>query len=493
MDENDGQLLALGQQILDTLTAAYVPTGDEQHALALFPGQAVPDEIVQGGQTNPLQLSQWLGELYDFALDLKAAAGTSIVTPVQTGMTLRTGYSLAARFAVPTLAADDPALPRLEALIADARKGVGDGTAAALPFGCIPAGFAEPDASGWQTFDTVVTAHHDDTSTTTAPSRPDPVLWRLHAIPETLKESLAQRVLVNRDRIDFSDRASALDLPALRDARRALVVQPAVAATPIDVAPRIDAVTPVDVATPIDVAARSAEISTMSLTAPLALKADPAELATTRFAQTAFLTDALMPAEDIRSALLEPPGRAQASATSLFTVANSAAEDVRLLTAVDRNDLQDAPTATSLTTQDSSLHVHFEHLLVTIVRSASGIDWWHPELLAATQWCVPGMRAGDLVGAASDPDTVRCRPLSLLLVRDVALTGTWSTSASELMTGAHYVGPFLMQVDSSSSSTSADQQTTIGGAGIQVIGVIGGPMPALPPSDDPAKANGATQ
>lgn len=112
------------------------------------------------------------------------------------------------------------------------------------------------------------------------------------------------------------------------------------------------------------------------------------------------------------------------------------------------------------------------------------VDWWHPEQLAASEWYVPTMNAGDLVSAAGDADTIRCRPVALLLVRNLSLTGTWSTSARELMGGVHDVGPFLMQVGASSAA-STDQQTSIGGAGLQVIGVIGAPIPALPPSDDP--------
>ena len=74
MDANDDQLAQLGQQVLDTLIATYNPHGDPSLALALFPGQALADDIVQDGVTNELRLSEWIADQYDYPLALRLAA-----------------------------------------------------------------------------------------------------------------------------------------------------------------------------------------------------------------------------------------------------------------------------------------------------------------------------------------------------------------------------------------------------------------------------------
>lgn len=478
MDGNDDQLLALGQQILDTLTAAYVPAGDNQHALALFPGQAVPDEIVQADQTNPLQLSEWLGALYDFPLDLKAAAGTTIVTTVQSGVTLRSAYSIAARNAVAAVAVGDPSLPRIEALIADARQDVADGSEAQLPFGCVPEGFAETDSTGWQTFDTVISAHADDTTVTVDPTaRPDPMLWRLHAIPETLSAELAKRVVFHQQRLAVSAETPALSLDAVRVATRQMVLPPPRDDTPSVAVPNLGQASMEisKVAAAPTFAQSSASLVSSAFTAT-SFAATPTSLRATEILRKPFGADTYFLSTDTDTNTNQPAG-------TLYPAYRP--EFVTPLVNVDRDDLATAPTTTSMTAADSSLHVHFEHLVVTITHSRAGVDWWHPELLAESQWYVPGMGAGQLVAASSTPDSIRCRPLSLLLVRNLSLTGTWSTSASELMSGVHYVGPFLMQIGGGSTAATS-QATSIGGVGVQVIGVIGGPIPPLPPSGDPA-------
>ena len=154
---------------------------------------------------------------------------------------------------------------------------------------------------------------------------------------------------------------------------------------------------------------------------------------------------------------------------------------------VNVDDLAGQPSVSTATTSDSALHVHFEHLLITITRRIAGTPWWHPELLAEPAWYVPGMARGALVPSSDDPSFAHCLPLSLLLVRNVSLTGQWSDEARAAMSNSvHYFGPFLMSGGSSTSDSQSTDQTSTYGLGIQVIGALAGPLPALPPMGDPA-------
>ena len=78
MSDNADQLAVLGQQVLDTISRTYNPSKDPGVALALHPGQALADDIVQEGQTNPLRLSEWVEDQYDYPLLLTLADATSI-------------------------------------------------------------------------------------------------------------------------------------------------------------------------------------------------------------------------------------------------------------------------------------------------------------------------------------------------------------------------------------------------------------------------------
>jgi hypothetical protein len=100
------------------------------------------------------------------------------------------------------------------------------------------------------------------------------------------------------------------------------------------------------------------------------------------------------------------------------------------------------------------------------------------------------MAQGALVPADDDPDRAWCLPTTLLLVRNVQLTGTWTQEASETMdSSVHYLGPFLLgPAQHVETATGEAQQTTVLGSGLQVIGELCAPLPALPPTSDPALA-----
>jgi hypothetical protein len=168
--------------------------------------------------------------------------------------------------------------------------------------------------------------------------------------------------------------------------------------------------------------------------------------------------------------------------------------DPRLLSATTRvqlSDLETAPTVSTVTTT-SDLHVHFEHCLVVLTRTMSGKKWWHEDLVADNGWYVPGMGQGELVDQPADPGEAHCLPRALLLVRNVSLTGSWTADALSTMSQpVPWFGPFLMTPPAPGTITtdlSGAQQTTVVGAGTQVIGVLCTPLPTLPPRNDPSVA-----
>ena len=168
--------------------------------------------------------------------------------------------------------------------------------------------------------------------------------------------------------------------------------------------------------------------------------------------------------------------------------------DPQLLSAATRvqfSDLATAPTVTTVTTT-SDLHVHFEHCLVLLTRTMSGKKWWHEDLVADNGWYVPGMAQGELVDQPADLGEAHCLPRALLLVRNVSLTGSWTADALSTMSQpVPWFGPFLMTPPTPETLTtdaSGAQQTTVVGAGTQVIGVLCTPLPTLPPRNDPSVA-----
>jgi hypothetical protein len=481
------QLQQLGQQVLDAVVAAYDPDGTSPLALALHPGQSLADDVVQGGVANPLRVSSWLADQYDFPLRLALSQGSPIVSTALGGVTATSAYVTMARWCVPGPAADSAAFPRIAQLIADAREDLGTDPDQ-LPLGCEPGDFATPTCSGWRTFDTTVTTHAQQEATTPRPHRPpvlDDRLWKLRALsPEVLaavpgreaeeaQVRLASRELIELPRADAAVRVTELT--------RNAVVQP--------VAPAEDAAAG---GGPDRAVLTRTAVSRAALVAgrPGFDRAVPAETVAPRLAldrAVAFRTFAA------RSTLVRESLRAEP--TSGVRIGDEV-DDVRFSTPdilsrsrqVRLGDLETEPAVSVVTTQDTALHVHFEFMTVAITRrDALGKQWWHPDLLQERSWYVPGMAAGALVAPTDDPGFGWCVPQSLLLVRNVTLTGVFSQEAQATMgTGLHYVGPFLLGPPQVVGTEAGQiQQTAVVGSGIQVIGELCSPLPVLPPMNDP--------
>lgn len=447
------QLARLGAQVVAALTAAYDPDGDSTLALALHPGQALADGIVQDGVTNVLRLSEWIGNQYDYPMLLALADGTPVVSTSLGGVTARSAYATMARWSQPGVRADSPSFPRLAQLLSDARQDIGEHPET-LPFGVEPTDFALADCPAWQVFDVRISAHAGEVTTTlvaedadppatVAPTvEPNPDLWKIRAISEVAIGELAKRRLVREEVQRFS-----AELPSL---------------TNETVVARLQETR--------DLVTDAAPVSALGASA---------------------LRDLVVPDLVLDQAVV---------ASDVVVADPDVTEGLRLdailateLVNVYASDLANEGAVSTATTSDSSLHVHFEYLVLRIDRLLAGRPWWRPEFLAETAWFVPGMRRGALVPDSDDPAYGHCLPQSLLLVRNVSLTGVWSDAAKAAMDqSVHYFGPFLMSSAAATQTATTElartEQTTVLGLGVQVIGELCSRLPVLPPMDDPALA-----
>jgi hypothetical protein len=501
MTADSDQLAALGQQVVDAITAAYIPREDSAHddsalALALHPGQPIADHIVQNGVTNELRVTQWLADQYDYPLLLRRAAGTPVDSSIGT-VTATSAYATMARFSQPAVGGDDPAYPRLAQLIADARAGIGEHPDA-LPISCEPTDFAEDGCPAWQTFDSVISTHTSE-STDAPPPPPtrgiDPELWKIRTLRADVLTDLPRRRAM---RIAVAQASTELTtLPA--DA----VAQRVKAQSVVDAESVVDARSLADVQSVVvlpDAARTSLPFETAAVreaAAHFALAAPDAPAASTvglsSFRGKAALGGRV--ADVLHADTLDlVQGDTTTDASPLLVSGRLNTEVAQDLAHVQLADLVAEPSGGTVTTADTSLHVHFEYVMLRLTRRLSGLPWWHSDFVAASQWFVPGMAKGAMVPDAPDADRSYYLPASLLLVRNVRLTGVWSEEARAAMTrSVRYVGPFLMAPPEASVTTSTDAQhmeaTTITGLGVQVIGELCTQLPPLPPTGDPALAD----
>ena len=475
MADNSDQLAELGQKVLDAVLASYKPDGNGSLALAVHPGQPLADDIVQNGVTNPLRVSEWLGDQYDFPLSLKLSDATPVTASLG-ALAAKSAYVTMVRFAQPALSTDDPAYARINDMIADARKDLGDNPDT-LPFGCDPDDFAENDSHVWQVFDQTITT---SSSTTVASGPPDsspsgvrinPDLWKMRVLSSDVVERLPsadattqQRRTLNADIVAVPHADALTRVRALRFARLGSSSDPGGAAG-IVAMPQLATIGAIAEPSPAPAAA----------TVKSPFLAHAAGLHSIAFQPHAF---------EVASQPAPAPQVAQPAPIQRLQL-NAALAD--RLSMIQVHDIAQAPEVTQVTTTDSDLHVHFEYCLVTITRKLAGTPWWHTDFIAEDDWYVPGMKRGDAVPEASQEGFAYCLPQALLLVRNVAFTGSWSDEAKEgLANQVSYLGPFLMraQTDLQSSSSSTEQVSVLG-AGTQVIGELCTILPTLPPQDSP--------
>lgn len=134
------------------------------------------------------------------------------------------------------------------------------------------------------------------------------------------------------------------------------------------------------------------------------------------------------------------------------------------------------PPVTTLATQLS-----LEHMLVMIDRS----QWWHNDVVEDAGWCVAGLPKGAWVGVPPAANTVYALPVALLLVQNLTLNGSWSSTETATLTApGMMLGPF--NLGGASVSTESNGSMSISVPGMHVAGLFCQPLPVLPPNDPPA-------
>lgn len=459
MSGNSDQLAIVGQKVIDALIATYNPTNDPSVALALHPGQALADDIVQNGMTNPLRLSEWLEDQYDYPLWLKRSDASAISASSVGSLSAKSAYLAMVPWAQPSVSADSPAYARLAALIARARRDLGDNPDA-LPFSCEPTDFAQADSTAWHVFDQKITTSTSTTTTPSAPVKADPTLWKMRRLTDEVLSTLTPADEIAKKRRAF---AAELATEPRVDVVRKLRTMP----NPADFAVQPIEFMPV---APSSIAARATSAFNLRTTAvrPVMRQLTPN-----------------------RRHLMDPEAPPFVVAGHTGEVAPVRTFDKKMLdrlAPVQLHDLVRSPAVTEVTTSDSELHVHFEYCLLTITRRLSGTPWWHPDLISEDDWYVPGMKRGDMVKPSTDDAYAHCLPQGLLLVRNVEFRGSWTAEArATIENGISFLGPFLMQAPQTTTvSTSNVEQVSVLGIGVQVIGELCFPLPPLPPADDPA-------
>lgn len=477
MGTNTDQLAILGQMVVDTVIATYNPDNDPSVALALHPGQALADDIVQGGVTNPLRLSEWIEDQYDYPLWLKRSDASSISTASVGNLSAKSAYLAMVPWAQPSVPADSPAYARVAALIAEARRDLGDNPDA-LPFSCEPTDFAEPDSIVWHVFDQKISASTSTTTTSSAPIKSNPELWKMRQVTDDVLSTLTPTDELATRRRTF---AAELATEPRDEVVRRLRTLPTLAEfgiqprefTTITAAPAVSARRPVR--------ARLSDVPVVD---------------TLRASDVVALRTATVRQADRR--LVFNRGHSLNPEEPPFVVAGHTGEVAPVkvvdkavlnrLSTLQLHNLEHAPTVAQVTTSESELHVHFEYCLLTITRRLSGTRWWHPDLISENDWYVPGMKRGDMVKPTIDDAFAYCLPQGLLLVRNVEFSGSWSAEArAALANTISFLGPFLIQAPrGTEASIQSSEEISVLGVGIQVIGELCFPLPPLPPSDDPA-------
>lgn len=522
---SDEGLAQVGQQVVDTIVSVYLPDGDDSLTLAVHPGQAIADNVVQSGTsgptTNPLVLSEWIADQYDYPLLLKRSDETTVVSSLSASVTGKAGYAAMVPWATPSLPTESSAFARVASLISTARQSLG-ANPEVLPFGCEPDDFAEPGSPGWHEFDTKVANTHTQTTTEGQPSaiRADPDLWRMRALPSSVVEALPARAEIRRESTELL-RKSVRDLDVTL-ASAPLVLDRAILQRNVErFAVERQPTSPVVLDAALlqqDVAFATEQPATSRMAVEAALlhpnieqlaseqtaslmRATPFESAAVGERMSYLVSPAqatkrrLFHLQDSDSAAVLDPAVLLAEPAPQQPVAEESHATIDLrslvvsdaLTLVQTEDLANAPAVSQTTTESSELHVHFEYQLVRITRRVAGSRWWREELVIDPNWYVPGMRKGDMFNSP-EGDVTLCLPQALIVVRNVSITGSWTDEARATMrSGVTYIGPFLVAPPSESDeSRTAGESFSILGSGVQVIGELCSPLPSLPPMDDPA-------
>jgi hypothetical protein len=127
----------------------------------------------------------------------------------------------------------------------------------------------------------------------------------------------------------------------------------------------------------------------------------------------------------------------------------------------------EAPTKPTTT---PSVSITFEFCLIRITR-----PWFVDAFVNDRSWCLPGTTKGQLTAPDKFGATLPLLPIAAVAVRNLKISGNWTTDDVSTAAVATDFGPF--KVDSGIVNNSLSH------AGIQVVGWLLQHMPPLPPND----------
>jgi hypothetical protein len=423
------QVQSIGQQLAATFVQAY-GSAHFGGSLAFLPfGVSVPQDLIQPGpggapMVNVTAMQAWLAQNFDLPFIISADQG-AVLQPDASHNATSQIYAQAASYAQPLGSADDPAWTRVDAEIAAAQRFLGPpGTPTMLA--CEPDDWAMPtsNAGYWTKFDS---SNTQSTSTQTAVPTPivHPEFWMV----------------------------------------RSLALAPLASPAPVSPPPPPAA----------EAAAPAAHIPLRAI--ELSAVAHPA-LVNAEIARPMLATREVA---DVPTATPVSPAlsNARVAAPSVLSRTNS------LVLFKNYMPIETVTTTTS-SSSSSTITVHLDHQYVSLGYLTAGQPWWNQTFLSDPSWYVPGMKAaGILPAAAGASDAQYSRPIGLIVVQNLKVSGQWSAEAAAALNAAGAtIGP-LSLVGAVSTTASDGLTVTYERDGMQVVALLCTPLPILPPADDP--------
>lgn len=137
--------------------------------------------------------------------------------------------------------------------------------------------------------------------------------------------------------------------------------------------------------------------------------------------------------------------------------------------------------STPHTADGTSMEVSFDYALVRLTR-----PWWDGLLVRSPGWTIAGYPPGSLSPGRDDPSRPPLGlPVGMLLVRDVTISGRWSSEQTSVVESSMSFGPFSLL--GRRIATNAETATlTVSVDGMQLFAWLVEELPQLPPGPRPS-------
>jgi hypothetical protein len=162
--------------------------------------------------------------------------------------------------------------------------------------------------------------------------------------------------------------------------------------------------------------------------------------------------------------------------------AGAAGAVARLVDARAAAALAELRPAAAQAVEAEDLTLTLEFCVVRLSRDA----WWNDVLLQLPGWYAPGLRAGGLVPGAHLAGTPVGVPIAMVVTRDVRISGAWSDRDRAALDDHAALGPWQLRRPDVGFVDQDRRTATLTVSGAQIVAVVCGLLPMLPPANDPA-------